>query len=209
MTLVKTVVVSGSSSAGSKTLTLAQRILAAVADEVAVDARVIDIAEIGSDIGRALARRDLSSAAERALSQVEDAQILIAATPVYRGSYSGHFKHLFDLIDQNALIDTPVILAATGGSDKHCLVIEHQLRPLFGFLQSYTVPVGVYASHSDFENGDVRSPIVLARIVTAARQAVSLHEVLVRSKAALIERPNAPLSSQSETRSPEPVRHSH
>lgn len=205
MTLVKTVVVSGSSSAPSKTLTLAQRILAAVADEVAVDARVIDIAEIGSDIGRALARRDLSPAAERALSYVENAEILIAATPVYRGSYTGHFKHLFDLVDQNALIDTPVILAATGGSDKHCLVIEHQLRPLFGFLQSYTVPVGVYASHGDFENGDVRSPIVLARITTAARQAVSL----ARSKAALIERPNAPLSSHSETRSPEPVRHSH
>ncbi len=205
MTLEKTVVVSGSSSAPSKTLALAQRILAAVAEEVPVDAQVIDIAEVGSDIGRALARRDLSPAAERALQHVENAEILIAATPVYRGSYTGHFKHLFDLVDQNALIDTPVILAATGGSDKHCLVIEHQLRPLFGFLQSYTVPVGVYASHGDFENGDVHSPIVLARITTAARQAVSL----VRSKAALIERPNSPLSSHAATRSPEPVRHSH
>lgn len=205
MTLVKTVVVSGSSSAPSKTLALAQRILAEVANEVAVDGHVIDIAEVGTELGRALARRDLSPAAERALQHVENAQILIAATPVYRGSYTGHFKHLFDLVDQNALIDTPVILAATGGSDKHCLVIEHQLRPLFGFLQSYTVPVGIYASHGDFENGDVKSPIVLARIVTAARQAVSL----VRSKAAQIERPNAPLSAHAATRSPEPARHPH
>lgn len=202
MTSVKTVVVSGSSSAPSKTLTLAQRLLAAVASEVAVDGHVIDIAQIGSDLGRALARRDLSPAAERALQHVESAHILIAATPVYRGSYTGHFKHLFDLIDQNALIDTPVILAATGGSDKHCLVIEHQLRPLFGFLQSYVVPVGVYASHSDFEAGEVKSPIVLARIVTAARQAVSL----VRTRAAHIERPNAPLSAHAATRSPEPLR---
>jgi len=205
MTLVKTVVVSGSSSAPSKTLLLGQRILEAVASEVPVDGHVIDIAEVGSDLGRALARRDLSPAAERALQHVEAAEILIAATPVYRGSYTGHFKHLFDLVDQNALIDTPVILAATGGSDKHCLVVEHQLRPLFGFLQSYTVPVGVYASHADFENGELKSPIVLARIVTAARQAVSL----VRSKAARIERPNAPLSSHAATHSPEPARHSH
>jgi FMN reductase len=208
MTLVKAVVVSGSSSAPSKTLALAQRILSAVANEVAVDAHVIDIADVGSDLGRALTRRDLSPAAERALWHVENAEILIAATPVYRGSYTGHFKHLFDLIDQNALIDTPVILAATGGGDKHCLVIEHQLRPLFGFLQSYTVPIGVYASHADFEGGAVASPIVLARIVTAARQAVSL----LRSRAARIERPNAPLSSHAHgdaTRSPEPVRHSH
>jgi FMN reductase len=205
MTLVKTVVVSGSTSAPSRTLVLARRILAAVADEVAVDGHVVDIAEVGSELGRALGRRDLSPAAERALQHVERAQILIAATPVYRGSYTGHFKHLFDLVDQNALIDTPVILAATRGSDKHCLIIEHQLRPLFGFLQSYTVPVGIYASQADFQNGDVQSTTVLARIVTAARQAVNL----MRTQAAQIERPNAALSSHAATRSPEPLRTSH
>jgi FMN reductase len=174
MTSVRTVVISGSASAPSKTLTLALSILAAVGAEIATEPHVIDIAEIGSDLGRALGRHQLSPVAERAVALVESAQILIAATPVYRGSYTGHFKHLFDLVDQNALIDTPVILAATGGSDKHCLIIEHQLRPLFGFLQSYTVPVGIYASHADFESGVVQSPLVLSRIATAARQAVSL-----------------------------------
>jgi FMN reductase len=191
MTLVRTVVVSGSASAPSRTLTLAQNILASIADQLAIEPYVIDIAEIGSDIGRALDRRALSTSAEYALTRIENAQILIAATPVYRGSYTGHFKHLFDLVDQNALIDTPVILAATGGSDKHCLVIEHQLRPLFGFLQSYTVPVGVYASHADFENGVVRSPLVLSRVATAARQAVSL----VRSRVPTVAPSNVPLSS--------------
>lgn len=191
MTLVKTVVVSGSASAPSRTLTLAHDILEAVAALVPIEPHVVDIAEIGSDLGRALGRHELSPAAERALALVESAEILIAATPVYRGSYTGHFKHLFDLVDQNALIDTPVILAATGGSDKHCLVIEHQLRPLFGFLQSYTVPVGVYASHADFESGRVRAPLVLSRIAAAARQAVSL----VHSRVPVIAPSNVPLSS--------------
>jgi FMN reductase len=201
MTLLRTVVVSGSASAPSKTLTLAQRILAAVASQVAIEPHLVDIAEIGPDIGRALGRRDLSPAAERALQTVESAQILIAATPVYRGSYTGHFKHLFDLVDQNALIDTPVILAATGGSDKHCLVIEHQLRPLFGFLQSYTVPVGVYASHADFEHGQVRSPLVLSRVDTAARQAVQL----AKSRPV----PAVPLASAAAPRTLEPTSPSH
>jgi FMN reductase len=201
MTLVKTVVVSGSASAPSRTLTLAQRILAAIASQVNIEPHLVDIAEIGSDIGRALGRRELSPAAERAIQHVESAQILIAATPVYRGSYTGHFKHLFDLVDQNALIDTPVILAATGGSDKHCLVIEHQLRPLFGFLQSYTVPVGVYASHADFENGEVHSPVVLSRITLAARQAVRLAE----SKPL----PGLPLGLPSAPRTLEPSLPSH
>jgi FMN reductase len=201
MTLLKTVIVSGSASAPSRTLTLAQRILAAVASQVNVEPHVIDIAEIGADIGRALGRSDLSPAAERAIRNVETAHILIAATPVYRGSYTGHFKHLFDLVDQNSLIDTPVILAATGGSDKHCLIIEHQLRPLFGFLQSYTVPVGVYASHADFVNGEVHTPLVLSRIDTAARQAVRL----AQSRPV----PAVPLGPPSAPRTLEPSLPSH
>jgi FMN reductase len=201
MTLLRTVVVSGSASAPSRTLTLAQGILAAVATQVAIEPYLVDIAEIGSDIGRALGRRELSPAAERAIQRVESAHILIAATPVYRGSYTGHFKHLFDLVDQNALIDTPVILAATGGSDKHCLIIEHQLRPLFGFLQSYTVPVGVYASHADFESGELRSKLVLERIDTAARQAVRL--------AASKPVPAVPLGPPSAPRTLEPASPSH
>lgn len=174
MTLIRTVVVSGSTSAPSKTLLVARRILAAVADVATIEPSLVDLAELGSDIGSALSRSALSARAEQAVQRVEQADILIAATPVYRGSYTGHFKHLFDLIDQNALIDTPVILAATGGSDKHCLVIEHQLRPLFGFLQALTVPVGVYASPADIAEGEVRSELVLSRIRTAARQAVQL-----------------------------------
>jgi len=174
MSLVRTVVVSGSSSRPSKTLLLAEHILGAVARHVEVDAHVIDIAEVGSDLGRALSRAELSSAGARALELVESAQLLIAATPVYRGSYTGHFKHLFDLIHHEALVDVPVILAATGGGEKHCLVIEHQLRPLFAFLQAFAVPVGIYASHADFLDQGVQSELVRSRIDTAARQAARL-----------------------------------
>jgi FMN reductase len=174
MTLVRTVVVSGSSSSASRTLVLAKRILQAVERHVEIDAHVIDLATVGPELGRALVRAELSEPAEGVVRLLESAQLLIAATPVYRGSYTGHFKHLFDLIDHEALIDVPVILAATGGGDRHCLIIEHLLRPLFGFLQSYTVPTGVYAANGDFQNGEVTSEIVLSRIGTAARQAARL-----------------------------------
>jgi FMN reductase len=171
---IKTVIVSGSSSNPSRTLLLARRILEQVASQVDVESYLVDIAEVGSDLGRALSRAELSERAERALQLVEGAELLIAATPVYRGSYSGHFKHLFDLLDQNALVDVPVILAATGGGDRHCLAIEHSLRPLFAFLQAFVVPVGVYASQTDFTDGVLRSELVLSRVAAAARQAARL-----------------------------------
>lgn len=174
MSRLRVVVVSGSSSRPSRTRLLAEQILDVVGREVEVEAHVIDIADVGSDLGRALARNQLSPNAERAVALVESAEILIAATPVHRGSYSGHFKHLFDLIDQDALLDVPVILAATGGGDRHCLVIEHMLRPLFSFLQAFAVPVGIYATPADFTDGIVSSEIVRTRIAAASRQAVQL-----------------------------------
>jgi FMN reductase len=174
MTLVKTVIVSGSASRPSRTLLLGEQIAVALAQHVALDLRIVDVADVGSELGRALIRKQLSESAEQALRVVESAQILIAATPVYRGSYTGHFKHLFDLIDQDALVDVPVILAATGGGEKHCLVIEHQLRPLFAFLQAFAVPVGIYASHNDFQDGGISSESVRGRVALAARQAAQL-----------------------------------
>ncbi|MFQ2466534.1 NAD(P)H-dependent oxidoreductase [Aeromonas caviae] len=58
----------------------------------------------------------------------------MVATPVFRGSYTGLFKRFFDLIGQDTLTDKPVLLAATGGSQRHALVIDHQIRPLFSFF---------------------------------------------------------------------------
>lgn len=74
MSSVRTVVVSGGASAPSRTLALAQRILAAVMSQVPVEPHLVDIAQIGPDIGRALGRRDLSLAAERAIQLVESAR---------------------------------------------------------------------------------------------------------------------------------------
>jgi FMN reductase len=195
VTAVRVVLISGGTSVPSRTLALGRRILAAVAGLRKVESEVIDLAQIGSDLGRALTRAAVSETVERALRSVETAELLIAVTPVYRGSYTGHFKHLFDLIHQDALIDVPVILGATGGSEKHCLVIEHQLRPLFGFLQAYAVPIGVYAAPADFENREVHSEFVLARIETAARQAAGL----VRSR----PRNTGQLSAATSTRAPD------
>ncbi|MDP0918976.1 NAD(P)H-dependent oxidoreductase, partial [Klebsiella pneumoniae] len=81
--------------------------------------------------------------------------------------YPGLLKHLFDLIGLNALINTPVLLAATGGSDRHALVLDHQLRPLFSFFQALTLPIGVYATEADFTDYQITSELLKARIQLA------------------------------------------
>lgn len=92
--------------------------------------------------------------------------------PKVRLSYTGLFKHLFDLVDYEALIGKPVLLAACGGSDRHALVVDHQLRPLFSFFQSLMLPIGVFANDGDFTNYEVSNEGLEARIALAVERGV-------------------------------------
>jgi FMN reductase len=76
----------------------------------------------------------------------------VVGSPTYKGSYTGLFKHFFDLVDPLALQGKPVILTATGGGERHALIVEHQLRPLFGFFMAHTLPTAVYAADRDFSD---------------------------------------------------------
>ncbi|WP_205856947.1 NAD(P)H-dependent oxidoreductase, partial [Phytoactinopolyspora endophytica] len=93
---------------------------------------------------------------------------------VFRGSYTGIFKHYFDLIDQYALANKPVFLIATGGGDHHALVLEHAMRPLFGFFQSMTFPVAVFASSGDFDGTTLLNPRIYGRIEMAISDVADL-----------------------------------
>jgi FMN reductase len=101
---------------------------------------------------------------------IEQADALIVGTPVYKGSYAGLFKHAFDLIDPRALASKPVLLTATGGGQRHALVVEHSLRPLFGFFEAQIMPTAVYASDSDFSDGKLVDPAIVARAKAASEQ---------------------------------------
>jgi FMN reductase len=78
------------------------------------------------------------------------ADALVVGSPVYKGTYTGLFKHLFDLIDPKALKDKPLVLTATGGSERHALVVDHGLRPLFAFFSADILSTGIYATEPDF-----------------------------------------------------------
>ena len=171
---IKVVAVSGSLHAPSKTTALVREILASLGSNIDIDAHVIEIAEIGPEFAGALTRDQLPDSVEQELLRIESADLLIVGSPVYRASFTGLFKHLFDFVGQYALVDTPVLLVATGGSDRHALILEHQFRPLFGFFQALTLPIGVYANNSDFDKYAVSSIQLQERIDLAIARALPL-----------------------------------
>ena len=97
-------------------------------------------------LGTARSSRDLDRRAEAILAQIVAADVLVVGSPTYKGSYTGLFKHFFDLVDPSALRGKPILLTATGGGERHALIVEHQLRPLFGFFEAFALPTAIYAT---------------------------------------------------------------
>ncbi|RGE39500.1 FMN reductase [Comamonas testosteroni] len=184
---LRIVAVSGGLNRPSKSTALAEHLLDLIAKEIPCQQGLVEIGQIAPQLAGAVWRSQLPGAMEQQLAAVEQADVLVVATPVFRGSYTGLFKHFFDFIGQDALIDKPVLLAATGGSERHSLVIDHQLRPLFSFFQARTLPLGVYATDKDFVDYQVRDKALMERAQLAVQRALPLLQLAQRAQPELAE----------------------
>lgn len=160
----------GSWSRPSRTRALAAEAASRAVARFGGSAHVFDVGDLGAEFGAIREGAAATGALAHHLDAFLSADALIVATPVYKGSYTGLFKHFLDLIDPPALAGKPVLLAATGGGDRHALVIEHQLRPLFGFFEARTLATGVYVSSAEFRDGALASEPASVRLDRAVEQ---------------------------------------
>ncbi|MFC4419725.1 FMN reductase [Cupriavidus pampae] len=174
---IRLVAVSGGLQRPSKSAVLAEHLMELIAEEIPCEQRLVEMGQLAPQLAGAVWRAQLPAFVERELAAVEQADVLVVATPVFRGSYTGLFKHFFDFVDQDALIDKPVLLAATGGSERHALMIDHQLRPLFSFFQARTLPLGVYATDKDFADYRLQNEALIQRARLAVERALPLVEL--------------------------------
>ncbi|HLS41258.1 MAG TPA: FMN reductase [Ornithinicoccus sp.] len=184
----KLVVISGGLSQPSSTRLLADRIAGAVTREVtargeALDVEVIELRPLARDIADHLVSGMPPARLRDALASVSSADGLVAVTPVFSASYAGLFKSFVDLLDPDSLTGKPVIIAATAGTPRHSLVLDHALRPLFTYLRAVVVPTGVFAATEDFGGAGRDGADGLDRRV--ARAAAELAELLVRTSGAV------------------------
>ena len=171
---ISVVGVSGSPTRPSRTTALVQEVAETFAERVGGVATVIELAPLLIELGSGPFRGDIGPAARAALEAVEAADLIVVGSPAYRATYTGLFKLFFDHVGQHALVDKPIVLTATGGSDRHALLVEHQMRPLFGFFQALTVPLGIFANEGDFTDYRVDSAELRSRIGTAVQRTLPL-----------------------------------
>ncbi|MGW3292023.1 FMN reductase [Streptomyces sp. NPDC001002] len=147
---MKLVVVSAGLSVPSSTRLLADRLAAATAGRTSAEVQVVELRDLAVEIAHNFTNGFPGKALSAAQQAVTDADGLIVVTPVFSGSYSGLFKSFFDVLEKDALVGKPVLIAATGGTARHSLVLDHALRPLFSYLRAVVVPTGVYAASEDW-----------------------------------------------------------
>jgi FMN reductase len=170
------VVVSAGTSDPSSTRLLADRAaqrVAAVAERrgATVRTRVIDLRELATDITTALTSQLVTPKLQQAVDALAVADGVIAAAPVYKAGASGLFTSFFHVLDNDLLIGKPVVLAATAGTARHALVVDDQMRSLFAFMRTLTVPTSLFAAPEDW--GD---PALNKRVDRAAFELVLLME---------------------------------
>ncbi|MGW6961804.1 FMN reductase [Streptomyces chartreusis] len=132
-----------------------------------VDVEVAEVADHAQDLVGYLTTGYPSDGLRQAFETVARADGLIAVTPTFTASYSGLFKMFFDCLDDTTLVGKPVLIAATGGTGRHSLVLEHAMRPMFAYLRAVVVPTAVFAATEEWGGGDSQEPLV-RRIERAA-----------------------------------------
>lgn len=168
------VVVSAGLRTPSSTKLLADQLGAAVERTagVGLEIRHVEVREHAHAVADALLSGFPTGELKDALESVVAADALIVVTPTFQASYAGLFKSFLDLVEAGSLRGTPVLLAATGGSERHSLMIESALRPLFAYLGAVSVPTGVFAATSDF--GGAYATTLATRVERAAEELVTL-----------------------------------
>ncbi|MFD0560346.1 FMN reductase [Stackebrandtia endophytica] len=160
--MTRLAVVSGGLREPSSTRLLADRLEAAVRaalDDSTVTTEIIELRPLARATTDALLTGFPSQELEAAFEALATADGVIAVTPAFNASYSGLFKSFFDVLPEDTLAEVPVLIGATGGTERHSLVLEHAMRPMFSYLRAVVSPTGVYAATEDFGAQRETSPL--------------------------------------------------
>lgn len=172
-------------SEDSTTLKLSNKIIAAAtsaADDAGLRAETehINVRNLSSDLTDMALTGFRSENLEEAFAQVAEADVIVTVAPVYKVAPVGLHTLFWQLIDEKALANKPVLIGSTGGTPRHSLAGETVLRPMLSYLKGIVVPTTVFAATDDW--GSIEGGRSLnARIAQASDEliglAASLHGV--------------------------------
>lgn len=150
--MTRILAISAGLSQPSSTRMLTDRLVTATGAELGDDAAldVVELRDLAHDITDNLLTGFANPRLREVLDRLAAADGLVLVSPTFTASYSGLFKSFMDVVDPDSMADKPVLIAATGGTERHSLVLDHALRPLLAYLRARVVPTAVYAAGGDW-----------------------------------------------------------
>lgn len=166
---MKLVGLSGNHARPSRTRVLVDAVANAVEDST-WSVEVFDLLDLGAQLGATFSYDSASSDHRRVWDSIKSCDALVVGSPVYKASYSGLLKHIFDLMEMDILVNKPVLLVATGKAPQHALMIDHQFRPLFAFFKALTLPTSLFATDADFDGPEALGDKLQTKVIAAAAE---------------------------------------
>lgn len=153
--MTRIVVVSGGLGSPSSTRVLADDIVARLREALSaqgqeLEVTVAELRELAHPIVDNMLTGFPTGELARVVDAVTQADALIVVSPTFSASMSGLFKSFFDVLEPDAIKGKPVLMAATGGTERHSLMLEFAMRPLFSYLGAVPVRTAIFAATSDF-----------------------------------------------------------
>jgi FMN reductase len=140
----------------------------------AADVEVVELRDLAVDIANNFVTGYAAPRLAEVIAGVEASDGLIAVSPVFSASYSGLFKSFIDVLDPKSLEGKAVLIGATAGTDRHQMVLDFAMRPLFTYLRTRIAPTAVFAGPQDWGNNDGGGSPLSARVERAAEEFVGL-----------------------------------
>ena len=138
-----TAVLVGNPRAGSRTLAAALEVAARLQDDTP---QAVDLATLGPSV---LDPEDVG--VQALVDQVASADLLVVASPTYKGSYTGLLKAFLDRVPHRGLEGRVAVAVMLGAGPAHALAAEVFLRPVLTELGA-VVPASLFVAESSYDD---------------------------------------------------------
>jgi FMN reductase len=158
------VVLSGSPSATSRTAALTEH-LAERLHELGHRASLVRIRDLPAE---ALISADAGDPEiARVVANVQHADGIVVASPIYKAAYTGVLKAFLDLLPHMAFAGKVVLPLLTGAGQVHSLALDYALRPVLAALGPYHIVPGIFVVDKEIDQTESRQAVHAALDVFA------------------------------------------
>jgi FMN reductase len=130
-----------------------EQALERLTERTGAQTRLLDLAELRIAFADGRSPGELGDDTANVVELLAAADVVLLATPVYRGSLTGALKNLLDQLPVETLEGKATAIVAMGQTQHHFLGAERHLRDVLAFFGAIVAPVASYLTAEDFTEG--------------------------------------------------------